>query len=73
MINATDKKRIYIFLAFAFGISWATGLILFLTGGLENSPVYEIAGGQVTLALILLPTFYIQVFYSPPLPMAVLP
>ena len=58
MINATDKKRIYIFLAFAFGISWATGLILFLTGGLENSPVYEFAGGQVSLALILLPTFY---------------
>jgi uncharacterized protein len=35
-----------------------TGLILYLTGGLENSPVYEIAGGQVSLALILLPTFY---------------
>jgi len=58
MINATDKKRIYIFLAFAFGISWVTGLILYLTGGLENSQVYEIAGGQVSLALILLPTFY---------------
>jgi uncharacterized protein len=58
MINATDKKRIYIFLTFAFGISWVTGLILYLTGGLENSPVYEIAGGQVSLALILLPTFF---------------
>jgi uncharacterized protein len=58
MINTLDKKRIYIFLAFAFGISWVTGLILYLTGGLENSPVYEIAGGQVSLALILLPTFY---------------
>lgn len=58
MINATDKKRIFIFLAFAFGISWVTGLILYLTGGLENSPVYTIAGGQVSLALILLPTFY---------------
>jgi uncharacterized protein len=58
MINISDKKRIFIFLAFAFGISWVTGLILFLTGGLENSPVFEIAGGQVSLALILLPTFY---------------
>lgn len=58
MINATDRKRIFIFLAFAFGISWLTGLILYLTGGLENSPVYDIAGGQVSLALILLPTFY---------------
>ena len=58
MINAIDKKRIYIFLTFAFGISWVTGLILYLTGGLENSPVYEVAGGQISLALILLPTFY---------------
>jgi uncharacterized protein len=58
MINATDKKRIYIFLAFAFGISWLTGLVLYLTGGLENSPVYKIAGGEVSLALILLPTSY---------------
>jgi uncharacterized protein len=58
MINAIDKKRIIVFLVFAFGISWVTGLILYLTGGLENSPIYEIAGGQVSLALILLPTFY---------------
>ena len=58
MINPIDKKRILIYLALAFGISWATGLIIFLTGGLENSPLYEIAGSQISLALILLPTGY---------------
>ena len=56
MIKALDKKRIYIFLAFAFGISWAGSLVIYLTGGLENSPVYDIAGMQVSLALLLLPT-----------------
>lgn len=58
MIQATARKRIFTFLSFAFGISWATGLIIFLTGGLQNSPVYTIAGGQVSLALVLLATFY---------------
>lgn len=58
METTIDKKRIVIFLAFAFGISWATALVIYLTGGLENSPVYDIAGAQISLALILLPTFY---------------
>lgn len=58
METSVDKKRILIFLAFAFGISWAGALIIYLTGGLENSPVYDIAGAQISLALILLPTVY---------------
>ena len=58
MITVQDKKRIFIFLAFAFGISWAGALVIYLTGGLENSPVYDIAGLQVSLALLLLPTVY---------------
>ena len=33
------KKRIIIFLAFTFGISWLTALIIALTGGLDNSPI----------------------------------
>lgn len=45
MISAQDKKRIYIFLAFAFGISWAGSLVIYLTGGLETS-----------LAQLMLPT-----------------
>jgi membrane protease YdiL (CAAX protease family) len=58
MITKTNKKRIYIFLAFAFGISWAAALVIYLTGGLENSPSYTFAGGQVTLAIILLASVY---------------
>lgn len=58
MINAADKKRIFIFLGFAFGISWATALVIYLTGGLENSPAITIAGAQINLALVLMATFY---------------
>ena len=58
MITSTNKKRIFIYLAFAFGTSWTTGLVIFLTGGLENSPSLSIAGVQVTLAYILLATIY---------------
>lgn len=58
MNNKINRKRILIFLAFAFGISWTTGLIIYLTGGLENSPTYDFAGAQISLALILLATAY---------------
>jgi membrane protease YdiL (CAAX protease family) len=38
-MNATlGRKRILIFLALAFGIAWAGGLVIYLTGGLEGSP-----------------------------------
>ena len=50
-----DRRRIFIFLGFAFGIAWLTGLVLYLTGGLAHS--IQIAPG-ITLALILLSTFY---------------
>lgn len=58
MVSKINKKRILIFLAFAFGISWSTGLIIYLSGGLENSPTYDFAGAQISLALILLATAY---------------
>jgi len=38
MNTALDRKRILIFLALAFGIAWAGGLVIYLTGGLEGSP-----------------------------------
>jgi membrane protease YdiL (CAAX protease family) len=50
-----DTRRIAIFLGFAFGIAWITGLIIYLNGGLVNSP--QIAPG-VSLALVLLATVY---------------
>lgn len=58
MITSTNRKRIFIFLAIAFAISWATALAIFLTGGLDNSPVFSIDGTEVSLAIILLPTAY---------------
>ena len=53
------RKRVWLFLGFAFGISWLTALVLFLTGGLQNSPViFMISGMPITLALVLLSTAY---------------
>lgn len=46
-----ETRRLALFLALAFGISWATALLVYLTGGLVDSP--ELVPG-VTLALILL-------------------
>jgi len=50
-----DTRRVVIFLGFAFGIAWLTGLIIYLNGGLINSP--QIAPG-ITLALVLMATVY---------------
>jgi uncharacterized protein len=52
-----SNKGLWIFLSFAFGISWAVGLVIFLTGGLVNSPVL-VKGSNITLALVLLATVY---------------
>ena len=38
MKPSLDRKRILIFLALAFGIAWAGALVIYLTGGLANSP-----------------------------------
>lgn len=52
-----DKKRIAIFLAFAFGISWAFGLAVYLTGGMQKSPIL-IPHTGITLALALIAVGY---------------
>jgi uncharacterized protein len=52
-----QAHRLWIFLGFAFGIAWITGLIIYLTGGLTNSPVL-IQTPHITLAPILLVTTY---------------
>ena len=51
----SSPRRIIIFLAFAFGIAWLTGLVIYLNGGLANSP--QITPG-ITLALVLMATAY---------------
>jgi membrane protease YdiL (CAAX protease family) len=36
--SVIDRKRILLFIAFAFGIAWLAGLAIYLTGGLAGSP-----------------------------------
>ena len=55
MESKLDTRRLVLFLGFAFGIAWVAGLIIYLTGGLTNSP--QIFPG-VSLALVLLATVY---------------
>ncbi len=51
MSAAVDTRRILIFLAIAFGLAWATALILALTGGLADSPALA-PGFSLALALL---------------------
>jgi membrane protease YdiL (CAAX protease family) len=50
-----ERRRIGVFLLVAFGVSWATALAIWATGGLVDSP--ELTDG-ITLATVLLPTGY---------------
>ena len=50
-----DTRRIGIFLGLSFGIAWLTALVIFLTGGLANSPRI---GGILSFALILMAVPY---------------
>ncbi|HQE94099.1 MAG TPA: CPBP family intramembrane metalloprotease [Anaerolineae bacterium] len=38
MNSLLDRRRILVFLAFAFGLAWVGALVIYLTGGLANSP-----------------------------------
>lgn len=58
--GSVDRRRVLFFLGIAFGIAWAFGLLIHLTGGLTASPVL-VEGTQVTLAQVLLATGYIVV------------
>ncbi len=52
-MSTIDRRRVTIFLACAYGIAWAFALVVYLTGGLVNSPVL-IPALNVTLATVLL-------------------
>lgn len=54
MDEKLDVKRIVIFLGFAFGIAWVTGLAVYLTGGLKDSPVI-VPGMSLAVILLALP------------------
>jgi membrane protease YdiL (CAAX protease family) len=57
IVDEITKKRLKIFLALAFSISWSSALVIALTGGLVNSPEI-IPNSGVTLALILEASVY---------------
>jgi len=57
MNTEIQKKPLYIYLGFAFGIAWLTALILFFNGGIANSPEI-IPGTKITLALVLMAIVY---------------
>lgn len=57
MNHTLDTKRIIIFLAFAFGLAWLCALVIYLTGGLVDSPVL-IPGTNFSLATVLLALGY---------------
>jgi membrane protease YdiL (CAAX protease family) len=57
MEQPINQKRLSVFLAFAFGIAWLVGLIIFLTGGLISSPEI-IPGSKITLAFALVTIGY---------------
>ncbi len=58
MNNPTlDTRRITIFLALAFGIAWAFGLVVYLTGGMVNSPEI-LPGTGITLAIAVIALGY---------------
>ena len=52
-MSTIDRRSVTVFLAFAYGIAWAFALVVYLTGGLVNSPVL-IPALNVTLATVLL-------------------
>jgi membrane protease YdiL (CAAX protease family) len=57
MAATIDRKRITLFLIFAFGLAWLTGLVVYLTGGIVNSPEF-IRGTKITLAYVLIAVVY---------------
>ncbi|WP_089814538.1 CPBP family intramembrane glutamic endopeptidase [Halomicrobium zhouii] len=54
-----ERRRLGLFVTFAFGIAWATAGYIYASGGLTDSPTVVEAGPlSLTLAGILLPTAY---------------
>ena len=57
MSDRVDIKRVGIFVALAFALAWAIGLIIFLNGGLVNSPIV-VPALNLSLATVLLAVGY---------------
>lgn len=57
--SSVDIRRVGIYLFFAFGIAWAFGLWVYLTGGIFNSPEL-FPGTGITLAIALIALGYMS-------------
>lgn len=53
-----DTRRVLVFLAFAFGLAWLAGLVVYLTGGLAASPALIPGLPGLTLATALIAVAY---------------
>lgn len=53
-ISMIDRKRIHISVAIAYGFSIATGLVIFMGGGLNSSDANVAARARVLLAVLML-------------------
>ncbi len=54
-----DTRRITLFLIFAFGLAWATALVIYLTGGLMDSPLLvDTPVFKLNVATVLMATTY---------------
>ena len=59
MNRKLNQRRILTYLGFSFGLSWLVALVIYLRGGLVNSPVITtIAGTNITEALVLIASIY---------------
>lgn len=59
MDASLDTRRITLFLLFAFGIAWGTGGVIYLTGGLVDSPLLvDTQIFKLPLASVLMATTY---------------
>lgn len=59
MNTTLDTRRIWIFLALAFGVAWATALVIYLTGGLIDSPMlWPNLGISLAVALLAGPYMF---------------
>ncbi|HKJ59870.1 MAG TPA: CPBP family intramembrane glutamic endopeptidase [Halobacteriales archaeon] len=56
-LDAIETRRVVVFLVVAFGVSWAVGGYIALTGGLESDAVL-LSGTPVTRTLVLLAVGY---------------
>ena len=56
MNQNVDRKRIGIFIGFAYGIAWITGLVVYILGGLTDSPT--LPGTQISVGFLLIGTVY---------------